>query len=197
MGGGGGGGRFTGTIGAGGGLSTGTISASSALSGGVLYAAANMGTMTDAGGGRQESTQALPKAPPAIPNNRPLTRFEELAIKDKLADRETLPQYFKVTSGTSLNAGHSKGFETRDLRANDDILVYVKNNNMFFVPLEVKAGSSFTKNETQVKVIPPLSDTVLRFKNHGQLIRYFSIDSQANSFLVEYQVYSRGHYAPR
>ena len=114
-----------------------------------------------------------------------------------ITDRETLPQYYKITSGASLNAGHSKGFETRDLRANDDILVYVKNRNIFAVPLEVKAGSSFTKNETQTRILAPGGDAVLRFKNHGQLTRYLSVDSQADSFLVEYQVYSRGYYAPR
>ena len=150
-----------------------------------------------AGGGRQESIQALPKAPPAIPNNQPLTRFEELAIKGKLADRETLPQYSKVTAGGSLNPGHSKGFETRELRASDDILVYVKNSNVFAVPLEVKAGSSFTKSETQGRMLLPGQDVVLRFRNHGQLTQYLSIDSQSDSFLLEYQVYSRGHYAPR
>lgn len=190
MGGGGGGGRFSGTIGAGG-----------ALSGGALYAAANTGIVTDAGGGRQESIQALPKAPPPIPNNRSLTRFEELVLKEKLSDRETLPQYYEVTSGASLNAGHNQGFETRDLRANDDILVYVKNRNIFGVALEVKAGPSFTKSETQGRILAPLgfpgSDAVLRFRNHGQLTQYLSIDSQADSFMIEYHVFSRGHYAPR
>lgn len=109
-----------------------------------------------------------------------------------------MPQYHKVTSGMSLNAGHSKGFETRDLRANEDILVYVKNLNFpFAVPLEVKAGPSFNKSETQLRLLLPGSDTVLRFRNRGQLTRYLSIDSQADSFMVEYQVYTRGHYAPR
>lgn len=86
MGGGRGGGRFIGTIGAGGALS----------GGGILHAAANTGIVTAAGGGRRESIQALPKAPPPIPRDRPLTRFEELALKQKLSDRETLPQYYKV-----------------------------------------------------------------------------------------------------
>lgn len=193
MGGGGGLGLFKGTAGA----IDGTGKGAGALSGGTLMAAANTSIATDAGGRRSESIQALPKAPPPIPDNRPLTRFEVLVLKEKLADRATLSQYHKVTSGMSLNAGHSKGFETRDLRANDDILVYIKNSNIFAVPLVVKAGPSFTKNKTQVHVLPPKSDKVFRFTNQGQLTRFLSIDSTADSFLVEYHVYSRGQYAPR
>lgn len=167
-----------------------------ALSGGTLYAAANTGIATDAGG-MQTFLQTLPKAPPPIPNNRPLTRFEELVLNEKLADRETLPQYHKVTSGFSLNAGHSKGFETNDLKAGDDIFVYVKNNNMFAVPLEVKAGPSFAKNELQEYILAPRKDKVFRFTNRGQLTRYLSIDAQRDSFLVEYHIFTRGNYAPR
>lgn len=54
-----------------------------------------------------------------------------------------------------MNAGHNKGFETNELRVNDDILVYVKNRSVFAVPLEVEAGPSFTKNKTQVRVFAP------------------------------------------
>lgn len=149
-------------------------------------------TPTDPYGARFER---LPDPPAAIPEFMPLTRPQELAIKEGFADRKTLPQYQQVTSGVALNAGHNNGVEIRDLKANREILVYVKNINALPAGIEIKAGPSLFTCETIPTLLAPLSEKIFRFKNNYSLMQYFAINSVADSYGIEYKVFSRGHYA--
>lgn len=137
----------------------------------------------------------MPAPPDTIPDFMPLTRVQELAIKNGFADRKTIPRYHRVASGAALNAGHYNGVEIKDLKANEEILVYVKNTNLLWVPLEIKAGPSFHKNKTHVTYLTPLQDKIFRFTTYKDLIQYFSINSISDSYMVSYQIFSKGHYA--
>lgn len=137
----------------------------------------------------------LSKAPPPIPTNQDLSRFEELAIQKGYANRESLPQFTRILSWDALNAGHAKGFETDQMKGDDEILIHIQNLNYHSAPVSIKVGFALNDYEEFFELIPSYGDVLLHLKNPGKLYRYLSVDSQADSYLVLIEVYSRRKYA--
>ena len=128
-----------------------------------------------------------------IPEGRPLTRFQELAMEYGYADRKTLHRFHKIVNGIALNAGHAKDFETLDLKGTDQVFIYIKNYNYTPASINIKVGESPSPMKYQEKTIPLsfYGDTVIKFSNFYKLFNYLYIGSGADAYSIFFEVYTR------
>jgi uncharacterized Zn-binding protein involved in type VI secretion len=139
----------------------------------------------------------MPQAPPPLAAHE-MKDFHKQAEKQGLGDRKTLAQYRLVTSGTSMNSGHSNGWETYNAPINGEALIYVKNINPTpigsITHVIVKAGIYPHDVHVQQQILGASVEHIFRFTNRVYEW-YIAVNAPTDIYMLKFEIWTKDFYA--